>query len=110
MNIREIIRETEAEELVALSQFFVGRSDDENAKGEMSMQAFINMAQKAGINATPELVQQLAQSGQIPQLASASDDKVSFKSKNEVGPETMSQDHAKMTLQNAAKRAANKRK
>ena len=110
MNIREIIKETEAEELVALSQFFVGRSNDEDASGEMSMDAFVKMAQKAGINATPELVQQLAQSGQIPQLKSASNDRVSFKSKKEVGPDTMSADHAKMTLQNAAKRAAAKRK
>ena len=112
MNIREIIQETEAEELVALAQQISGRADDTGSAGTMSMDAFIAMAKNAGINASADLVQKLAASGQIPQLQNASDDEVTFKSEKQAGSTAPAQsaDHKEMTRNQMAHRAAAKRK
>jgi len=112
MNIREIISEADGEELAALAQFFVGRADDENAAGELSVDAFMQMASKMGINIDRDTLQQAVQSGQLGGIADMNDDKIVFKSKKaaELNPQNMSIDHAKMTMKQAAKRAANKRK
>jgi hypothetical protein len=114
MNIRDVIRETDGEELAALAQFFVGRADDENAAGEISVDAFMQMASKMGINIDKDTLQSAVQSGQLGGIADMNDDKITFKSKKaaELNPadQYTSMDHAKMTMKQAAKRAANKRK
>jgi len=43
-----------AQKLLALSQFLAGRADDENARKEISQQAFIKLANDLDINITPE--------------------------------------------------------
>jgi len=112
MNIRDIIREADGEELAALAQFFVGRADDENAAGEISVDAFIQMASKMGINIDKDTLQDAVTQGLLGGVADMNDEKIVFKSKKqaELNPQGMSMDHAKMTMQQAAKRAANKRK
>ena len=112
MNIRDIIRETEGAELAALAQFMTGRADDESAAGEMSVDSFIQMAAKMGISIDRDTLQDAVTQGLLGGVADMNDEKIVFKSKKqaEVNPQNMSMDHAKITMQQAAKRAANKRK
>ena len=44
--------QTGLQKLLALSQFLLGRSDDENAKKEISQAAFIDLANSLGITVT----------------------------------------------------------
>lgn len=113
MNINDIIRETENEELAALSQFFVGRSDDMNAGGEMSVDAFLSMAQNMGININREALQDAVQKGLLEPIADVNDDKIIFKSHATdelTAGGTMTVDQARGQVEKAAKRAADKRK
>jgi hypothetical protein len=53
MLIREVA-DHNTQRLAALSQFLLGRSDDESAKKQISQQAFIDLAKSLGVNVTPE--------------------------------------------------------
>ena len=44
----------DSQKLLALSQFLLGRSNDEAAKKEISQQAFIDLAKSLGVNITKE--------------------------------------------------------
>jgi len=46
------VADTDAQKLVALSQFLSGRSEDENAKKQISQTAFIDLAKSLGVNVT----------------------------------------------------------
>ena len=51
MLIREVA-EPNTQRLAALSQFLLGRSNDETAKKQISQQAFIDLAKSLGVNVT----------------------------------------------------------
>jgi hypothetical protein len=53
MLIREVA-DPNTQRLAALSQFLLGRSEDESAKKQISQQAFIDAAKSLGVNVTPE--------------------------------------------------------
>jgi hypothetical protein len=114
MNIRDIIRETEGAELAALVQLILGRADDARAAGEMPVEVFLNKAKSMGLNVDKDTLQSAVQSGAIGGVADMNDEKIIFKTKKqaELNPpeQNMSLDKAKMTMQQAAHRAANKRK
>lgn len=55
MKIFEVLdrQAQDSQKLAALSQFLLGRSQDTNAKQEISRDAFINYAKLLGVNVTP---------------------------------------------------------
>jgi hypothetical protein len=53
MLIREVA-DPNTQRLAALSQFLLGRSEDENAKKQISQTAFIDLAKSLGVNVTAE--------------------------------------------------------
>lgn len=53
MLIREVA-DPNAQKLAALSQFLLGRSQDETAKKQISQDAFIDLAKSLGVNVTPD--------------------------------------------------------
>ena len=56
MRFREICESADpsAQKLLALSQFLSGRADDENARKEISTDAFIQAAKSLGIEVNPQ--------------------------------------------------------
>jgi hypothetical protein len=110
MNIKELIHETEAEELAALSQFFSGRADDKGIPGEMDVDQFSELASKLGFSVDPFTLQQLVQQNQVGGIDNVSDEKVQFNSEKSAQEVEASQKKKEMTMQQSAKRAMNKRK
>ena len=110
MNINELIHETEAEELSALSQFFVGRANNQGIPGSMSVEEFSELARALGMSVDSTTLQQMVTSGQVGGIEDVSDEEVRFDSSEKVDQEVMSQKKAEMTMQNSAKRAMNARK
>ena len=53
MLIREVA-DHNTQRLAALSQFLLGRSDDESAQKQISQEAFIDLAKSLGVNVTAE--------------------------------------------------------
>jgi hypothetical protein len=53
MLIREVA-DPNTQRLAALSQFLLGRSEDETAKKQISQTAFIDLAKSLGVNVTPD--------------------------------------------------------
>lgn len=53
MLIREVA-DPNTQRLAALSQFLLGRSEDETAKKQISQQAFIDLAKSLGVNVTAD--------------------------------------------------------
>ena len=58
MLIREVA-ELDSKKLAALSQFLLGRSNDENATKQISQSAFISLAHSLGVNVTPNTLGEL---------------------------------------------------
>jgi hypothetical protein len=58
MKITEVANQ-DSQKLLALSQFLLGRSNNENASKQISQQAFIKAAQSLGVNVTAENLNQL---------------------------------------------------
>jgi hypothetical protein len=58
MLIREVA-DPNTQRLAALSQFLLGRSQDESAKKQISQQAYIDLAKSLGVNVTPESLGEL---------------------------------------------------
>ena len=55
MLIREFVEtKPDTQKLAALSQFLLGRSQDETAKKQISQEAFIDLAKSVGVNVTPD--------------------------------------------------------
>ena len=48
------VADPDAQKLMALSQFLSGRSEDENAKKQISRTAFIDLAKSLGVNVTED--------------------------------------------------------
>jgi len=53
MLIREVA-DPNSQKLAALSQFLLGRSEDESATKQISQDAFIDLAKSLGVNVTPD--------------------------------------------------------
>ena len=53
MLIREVA-DPNTQRLAALSQFLLGRSEDESAKKQISQQAFVDLAKSLGVNVTAD--------------------------------------------------------
>jgi hypothetical protein len=53
------VADPDSQKLLALSQFLLGRADDEEARKEISQAAFIDLAKSLGVNVTPENLNQL---------------------------------------------------
>jgi hypothetical protein len=53
MRIREVA-DPDTQRLAALSQFLLGRSEDETAKKQISQTAFIDLAKSLGVNVTAD--------------------------------------------------------
>jgi hypothetical protein len=58
MLIREFA-DPDTQRLAALSQFLLGRSEDESAKKQISQTAFIDLAKSLGVNVTLETLDEL---------------------------------------------------
>lgn len=48
------VTDPNSQKLAALSQFLLGRSEDETAKKQISQAAFIDLAKSLGVNVTPD--------------------------------------------------------
>lgn len=62
MKIFEVANPTtlpDSQKLLALSQFLLGRSNDEAARKEISQQAFIDLAKSLGVNVTADNLTQM---------------------------------------------------
>jgi hypothetical protein len=102
-----------SKKLLALSQFLVGRSDDEAAKKEISQAAFIDAAKSLGINVTPDNLVELV--GQPPltnilEPIEPNSGVIRFKGNEETTePGGMSVDQARATVNSNAKSALKRR-
>ena len=110
MLIREVADPSSAK-LLGLAEFLLGRAGDTNAPKQISMPAFIKMAQEIGVPVTPqslaELVNQAPLSNVIEPIDPGSN-VVKFRGSTESDVE-MPVDRAQDVVASAAKRAAAKR-
>ncbi len=53
------VADPSSQKLLALSQFLLGRADDEEARKEISQAAFMDLAKSLGVNVTSENLNQL---------------------------------------------------
>ena len=110
MLIREVADPSSAK-LLGLAEFLLGRASDTNAPKQISMTAFVKMAQEIGVPVTPqslaELVNQAPLSNVIEPIDPGSN-MVKFRGSTESDIE-MPVDRAQDVVASAAKRAAAKR-
>jgi hypothetical protein len=111
MLIREVADPSSAK-LFGLAEFLLGRSTDTNAPKQISMPAFIKMAQEIGVPVTPqslgELVQQPPLSNIIEPIEPGSN-MIRFKGSDSDTDIAMPVNQAQDVVASAAKRAAAKR-
>lgn len=100
-----------SQKLLALSQFLLGRSDDENAKKEISQAAFIDLANSLGITVTDTTLGDLISQEPLSNILEPLDPNsgvVRFKGNTEA--ETgMSVDQARAVVDSNAKAAMKRR-
>ena len=114
MLIQEVQGQIDAAKLSAVAQFLVGRAQDTGATKTFSVQAFLKLANAQGISLT---AQQLKDQSQLPPLSNIIE-KIEIDPANPAagtiyfkgaevgpGPETMSVDQARKTVDKMAKRA-----
>jgi hypothetical protein len=110
MLIREVA-DPNTKKLAALSQFLLGRSQDETAKKQISQTAFIDLAKSLGVNVTPdnlgELISQEPLSNILEPLEPNSN-VVRFKGNTEAAT-GMSVDQARAVVDSNAKAAMKRR-
>jgi hypothetical protein len=110
MLIREV-SDPNTKKLAALSQFLLGRSQDETAKKQISQTAFIDLAKSLGVNVTPdnlgELISQEPLSNILEPLEPNSN-VVRFKGNTEAAT-GMSVDQARAVVDSNAKSAMKRR-
>lgn len=100
---------TNSGELAALSQFLIGRADDQAATKTISIAAFLKAANDMGIALTKD--QLVAQSQQEPLnnlIQNVDDNDVVFKGSEEP-QDQMSVDQARDTVDSMAKRASSRK-
>jgi hypothetical protein len=110
MLIREVA-DHNTQRLAALSQFLLGRSNDESAKKQISQQAFIDLAKSLGVNVTLENLGDLISQEPLSNILEPLDPNsgvVRFKGNTEA--ETgMSVDQARAVVDSNAKAAMKRR-
>jgi hypothetical protein len=95
-------------QLEALTQFLIGRADDTGAQKQISVPAFLNLAQSMGMNLTKDSLIQLSQQPPLSNLiANIQDDQVIFKG-SDVPDTEMSTDKARDVVDKMAQRAMKK--
>lgn len=101
----------DGQKLTALSQFLLGRSEDESAQKQISQTAFINAAKSLGVNVTPDkLADMIAQPplSNVLEPLEPNSGVVRFKGDTEAAT-GMSVDQARAVVDSNAKAAMNRR-
>jgi hypothetical protein len=101
----------DAQKLMALSQFLSGRSEDENAKKQISQTAFIDLAKSLGVNVTEENLGELIARDPLKNVLEPYDPQsgvVRFKGDTEATT-GMSVDQARAVVDSNAKAAMKRR-
>lgn len=101
----------DAQKLLALSQFLLGRADDETATKEISQAAFMDLAKSLGVNVTPENLNQLVNQEPLSNILEPLEpgsNVVRFRGNIEGAP-GMSVDQARATVDSNAKAAMKRR-
>lgn len=111
MLIREVA-DPNTQRLAALSQFLLGRSQDESAKKQISQTAFIDLAKSLGVNVTAENLGDLISQEPLSNILAPLEPNsgiVSFKGDTEAAT-GMSVDQARAVVDSNAKAAMKRRK
>jgi hypothetical protein len=111
MLIREVA-DPNTQRLAALSQFLLGRSEDETAKKQISQTAFIDLAKSLGVNVTKENLGDLISQEPLSNILEPLDPNsgvVRFKGDTEATT-GMSVDQARAVVDSNAKAAMKRRK
>ncbi len=112
MKVKDVLQESNLEQLTALGQFLIGRANDKNATSKLSVDAFISIASKMGIPLDAESLQDMVMQGELAGVINdVNDEQISFNSEKQVqdNPE-LSMDKSRNTVNNMAQRAMRKRK
>jgi hypothetical protein len=111
MRIQEVANDRDQEKLAAISQFLLGRAQDEGStKRVMDFRTFANLAQGQGISLTPDSLKRMIQQPPLRNLINdvEGDDpntaRVIFQGAENTPPE-ISVDQARQTVNQMAKRA-----
>ena len=104
------IEDSTLTKLAALSQFLIGRLNDNEIEGYLPLDLFIDVANRIGIETTESTVRDLVNKEPLKNLIRSIDsDQVRFrKTKKEAEPETMSVDQSQKIVNRLAKRVAKK--
>jgi hypothetical protein len=111
MLIREVADPSGAK-LFGLAEFLLGRATDTNAPKQISMPAFVKMAQEIGVPVTAQSLGELVQQPPLSNIIEPIDpgsNVVRFKGSNTDTDIAMPVDKAQNVVASAAKRAAAKR-
>jgi len=110
MQIREVTDSPDAEQLMALSQFLIGRSQDTYSQKKISVRAFINLAQNMGISLTPENLTTMSQQPPLRTIIqTVTPTEIIFRGADqEPVTDTMTVDQARKTVDSMADRASKK--
>lgn len=105
------VADPDAQKLMALSQFLSGRSEDQNAKKQISRTAFIDLAKSLGVNVTEENLGELIARAPLKNVLEPYDPQsgvVRFKGDTEATT-GMSVDQARAVVDSNAKAAMKRR-
>lgn len=109
MRLNEIEQGVDSSELEALTQFLIGRAGDTDAQKQISVDAFLKLAQNLGINLNKDqLIGAIQQEPLSNLIDNIQGDEIIFKGA-QVPDSTMSVDKARDTVNKMAKRALNKK-
>jgi len=114
MIVKEILSESEEEKLAALGQYMIGRANNQNAPSELSIEAFIAIADRLGMSVDFDTISDMLERGVLTDvIADVDQDNIRFNSKEKAqGPENMGVpvDKAEAQVKQMANRAAQRRK
>lgn len=105
------VADSDAQKLVALSQFLTGRSQDQNAKKQISQAAFVDLAKSLGVNVTQDNLSELIARAPLKNVLEPYDPQsgvVRFKGDTEATT-GMSVDQARAVVDSNAKAALKRR-
>jgi len=111
MLIREVA-DPSSVKLMGLAEFLLGRATDTNAPKQISMTAFVKMAQEIGVPVTPQSLGELVQQPPLSNIIEPIDpgsNVIRFKGVGSDSDVAMPVDRAQDVVASAAKRAAAKR-
>lgn len=110
MQIREVTDSPDAEKLLALSQFLIGRSQDTDSQKKISVRAFIKLAQNMGISLTSDNLTVMSQQPPLSTvIQTVTPTEIIFRGADqEPATDTMTVDQARKTVDSMADRASKK--